>query len=160
MENATKILIFAAGILLTILIISLGIYIYDLSNNSISSDKTLIQMEAMVHNKQYELYEGINTGKVVKKLLEMASNNNQELYKDSSNITNCVCIRSNIPSLIKHFSGESDMKSGLDGTRNFGIRYPENIARISKYIEPSQKYNIWFRYNDAGLIWEINIDEP
>lgn len=159
MENITKTLIIAAGILVTILIISLGMYIYNVSN-SVDIEDATIQIETLAHNKQYELYAGIRTGDDVKILLNMASNKNKDLYKDSKNITNCICIRSNIPSIINEFASDNDMRSGLNGTRSYGIRYPSNIRKISKCISSSQKYKIWFRYNDAGLIWEINIDEP
>ncbi len=162
MENATKALLIVAAILITILIIALGIYIYNISNNSaeLNVADTMSQLEIMKYNKQYELYAGIQRGTIVKMLLEKASRTNEELYRETSTIKNCVCIRTNDSNILKKFSGDSEMTKGLNGSRDYGVRYPDNIFEISKYIVSSQKYNIWFRYNEAGLIWEINIDEP
>ena len=115
--NATKSLLIVGGILIVMLIISLGIYIYNVSNNTDKVSETTTQMNIMANNKQYELYEGIRSGGEVKRLLNMASQNNQELYKDSKNIKYCVCIRTNIKEIIDKFSKRNDMTTGLNGTR-------------------------------------------
>ena len=119
---------------------------------------TISQMELMKFNEQYELYEGIKNGGAVKRLLDMAATNNQDLYTREDTIEYCVCIRSNIKSIIDSFSSNAEMVRGLDGTRYYGVRYPSNIIQIKDCISSTTKYNIWFTYNDAGYIWEINID--
>ena len=67
MENATKALLIAAGILLTILIISLGIIIFNQSSSTEEISSTLSSMQIAQINEKYERYEGIHTGSVVKK---------------------------------------------------------------------------------------------
>lgn len=157
--NATKSLLIVGGILIVMLIISLGIYIYNVSNNTDNVSETATQMNIMANNKKYELYEGIRSGGEVKRLLNMASQNNQELYKDSKNIKYCVCIRTNIKEIIDKFSKRNDMTTGLNGTRAHGVMYPSNIKEIADCISSSQKYKIWFSYNEYGYIWEIHIDK-
>ena len=160
MENAIKALMICAGVLLVILIISLGIYIYNTSTDSMNVNETMAKLEIIEKNHEYELYDGIRSGKDVKRLLEMACQNNKTLYMESSTIQYCVCIRSNVSEILKEFSGNREMTRGLNGTREYGVRYPENIRDIEKVISETKKYNIWFKYNDDGIIWEINIDEP
>ena len=65
MENESKSLIIAGAILLSILIISVGILIY---NNSVGASKDdiaseALEMQLMQFNKQYEMYEGIQNSK-------------------------------------------------------------------------------------------------
>lgn len=160
MENAVKALMICAVVLLVILIISLGIYIYNASTDSMNLNETMSKLEIIEKNHEYELYDGIRSGRDVKTLLRMASENNEELYMESSTIKYCVCIRSNVSEILKKFSGDSAMTSGLNGTREYGVRYPSNIKDISKQISEIRNYEIWFKYNDDGIIWEINIDEP
>lgn len=108
MENASKALIIAGAILLSILIVSIGIYIY---NSSVNSTKKAIaskemEMQLMQFNKQYEVYEGIQSSNNIKQLLNIASQNNMELYKSTDTIELCVCVRSKsknyLPMLIAH----------------------------------------------------------
>lgn len=159
MENATKALIIAASILLAILIISLSLYIYNTAKESSDVNATIAQMDLMEFNKQYELYGGIKGGRAVKTLLDLAAQNNQDLYERADTIDYCVCIRSNVDSIINSFSHNSEMVRGLNGLREYGVRYPSNIREIEDCISSTTKYNIWFSYNDAGYIWEINIDK-
>ena len=160
MENAIKALMICAGVLLVILIISLGIYIYNISTDSMNVNETMAKLEIIEKNHEYEFYDGTRSGRDVKTLLEIACQNNEALYMDSSTIQYCVCIRSNVSEILKKFSGDSAMTSGLNGTREYGVRYPSNIREISKEISETRNYKIWFKYNDDGIIWEINIDEP
>lgn len=158
--NASKSLIMIGGVLVVMLIISLGLYIYNVSNNADKVSETTTQMDIMANNKQYELYEGIRSGGEVKRLLNLAAQKNETLYKEQSTIKYCACIRTNVDEILKKFSNNTQMKIGLDGTRSYGVRYPSNIKEIADCISSSQKYKIWFSYNEYGYIWEIHIDKP
>jgi len=159
MENTSKSLIITGAILLSILIISIGIYIY---NNSVSSTKDAvaskeIEMQLMQFNKQYEVYEGIQSSNNIKQLLNMASQNNMELYKSGDTIPLCVNIRSKSKKILSKITN-SEVKSGLT-SRAYGVRYPSNIKDISSYLGDNDKYNITFEYNQYGYIWEIWIND-
>ena len=147
MGNTNKALIIAASVLFALLVISLGEYIYSQSSESENAESTIADMEAMTRNKQYELYSGIRSGGEVKRLLKLAADNNQELYKSQDTIKSCVCIRTNVDSILKEF-----------GSRSYGVRYPSNIYQIADCISIYQKYNVRFSYNEYGYIWEINIE--
>jgi ribosomal protein S4E len=160
MENASKSLLIAGAILLAILLISLGIFLYNNAGEmailKTSSETNEIQL--IKFNNQYLMYEGNQKGSNVKTLLNYAANNNETLYKDKNSITDCVCIRTKIKEIIDSFS-ENSMKVGLNGSRSYGVYYPENIYRIMNVIKSSKTYNIEFKYNDKGYIWEIWIND-
>ena len=78
MENASKALIIAGAILLSILIIAIGMYIYNSSQNSINEAGSQISaQEVQSFNQTWEMYEGIQSGANVRALIsKMASNAN------------------------------------------------------------------------------------
>ena len=76
MENASKALIIAGAILLSILIIAIGMYIYNSSQNSIATAGSQISaQEVESFNKTWEMYEGVQTGTNVKSLISKMSAN-------------------------------------------------------------------------------------
>lgn len=157
MENTTKALVIAACVLVAVLIISLGMSIYSKSSSSEASADSISDVEAMARNKQYQMYEGNRSGSEVKALLQKAADNNQTLYKSQDTIKTCVCIRSKDERILSEFSNNAEMKSALNETRSYGVRYPDNITQISNCISKFARYKIWFTYNEYGYIWEINI---
>lgn len=159
MENASKALIVAGAILLSILIISIGIYIYN-SDTSTTSDiviDTTMKMQLTQFNKQYEMYEGIQSGSNIKQLLNMASQNNKELYKSNDTIQLCVNIRTNSDRILANIK-DAEVKRGLT-TRSYGVRYPSNIKDIESYLGDNERYNIELEYNEYGYVWEIWIND-
>ena len=82
MENASKALIIAGAILLSILIIAIGMYIFNSSSNSINDAASRIsQQEISAFNNQFEMYEGKQVGTNVKSLIQNMSagaNTNRE----------------------------------------------------------------------------------
>ena len=70
MENASKALIIAGAILLSILIISLGIMVYNNAKNTVGSSN-LDKQEIQTFNSQWEQYEGSNkTASEVKTMIQ------------------------------------------------------------------------------------------
>jgi len=86
MENASKALIIAGAILLSILIIGLGMAVY---NNATSSTKSanLDAQELQAHNSQFLAYEGKQKGSTVKSLITTIKNNNREYLDRMVEIT-------------------------------------------------------------------------
>lgn len=159
MGNTSKALIISGAILLSILIIGIGVYIY---NSSVNSTQNVVaskemEMQLMQFNKQYETYEGIQNSNSIKQLLNIASQNNQELYKSGDTIDLCVNIRSKSKVLLAKVK-DAEVKRALT-TRSYGVRYPSNIKDIASYLGDNNKYNITFGYNQYGYIWEIWIND-
>lgn len=75
MENASKALIIAGAILLAILLISLGIYIFSQAQ-SVVNDSGFSKAEIQTFNNQFSKYEGIQTGASVKSLIQEVNTSN------------------------------------------------------------------------------------
>lgn len=76
MENASKALIIAGAILLSILIIAIGMYIYNSSQNSIAEAGSQIDaQERQNFNQQWEMYEGKQSGSNVRALISKLASN-------------------------------------------------------------------------------------
>lgn len=69
MENASKALIIAGAILLSILIIALGIYVFNMAKNA-SSTSSLDELEVSQFNQQFTNYRGKQLGSGVVDLLD------------------------------------------------------------------------------------------
>lgn len=77
MENASKALIIAGAILLSILIIGLGMAVYNNASSTVQ-DADLSSQEVLSFNSQFEGYSGKQKGTVVKNLIAAIKANNQK----------------------------------------------------------------------------------
>ena len=84
MENASKALIIAGAILLAILIISLGIFVYRQASGAINSGG-MDEVQLATFNAKFRQYEGTQTGSVVKDLINtvLTNNNADEASEDT-----------------------------------------------------------------------------
>ena len=83
MENASKALIIAGAILLAILIIGLGVFIYNQSANAIGNTG-IDQLAIQQINSKFESYEGIRSGAEVYQLFKDIMAHNYEYRDDES----------------------------------------------------------------------------
>ena len=77
MENASKALIIAGAILLAILLISLGILIFNQAQDTVNNSG-MSQAEITAFNNKFLKYEGIQTGSVAKSLVNEAFASNSD----------------------------------------------------------------------------------
>lgn len=77
MENASKALIIAGAILLAILLISLGIMIFNQAQDTVNNSG-MTQAEISAFNNKFLKYEGTQKGSVVKSLVNDAIVNNAD----------------------------------------------------------------------------------
>ena len=90
MENASKALIIAGAILLAILLISLGIYIFTQAQNVVS-DSGFSKAEISAFNNQLLKYEGKQKGSVVKSMItEVISSNASDTAAGNGRSVNIV----------------------------------------------------------------------
>lgn len=86
MENATKALLIAAAVLVAILIISLGLVVYNMAAESVNNNSSLSAQEIQAFNDQFTQYEGDNVrGTRVNSLLKTALNNNITQQQEGNN---------------------------------------------------------------------------
>ena len=84
MENASKALIIAGAILLAILIISLGIMIYNQASGVVNNN-AMNEVDISTFNNKFTQYEGTNVrGSQVKALVQQVVTNNISNSEDAS----------------------------------------------------------------------------
>ena len=79
MENAAKALLIGGCITLSVLIVSLGIYVVRANDTTDDASSLLNSMEIRMHNAKYETYEGLQSGSEVKTILNYAIEDNAKL---------------------------------------------------------------------------------
>ena len=125
MENASKALIIAGAILLAILLISLGIMIFNQAQDTVSNSG-MSQAEMQAFNNKFLKYEGSQKGSVVKSLINevLASN------ADDSNpkITVTVAQKGNGSSIS---STQSPSTSAIDTAQKYTIVLTYSDGRVS-----------------------------
>ncbi len=147
MDNATKALIVAGVIIVCVLIVAVGMYVYKTSASSIEDTmSTMSTHEIESYNSKYTMYEGEQSGSNVKSLVGILISN----VKNSSNEKN------KIPGM--YFENKDD--------RNIDSGIPENgenddyltaLQNIRKNVEAQHKYWIEVNYQSNGLVDYINI---
>ena len=95
MGNASKALIMAGSVLLAILIISLGIFIFRQATSTVDSITGLSEAEMKAFNSKFTKYEGQQKGSTIRAMVQevMANNNNEDASVDTQ-----VTINENNPS--------------------------------------------------------------
>lgn len=157
MENASKALLIAGAVLIVILLISVGILIYNGALGNINAATSQADAQAIMgFNARFELYEGTQTGTAVKNLLKEAIFVNSGDDKSAAAIIDNIGIYSSSNDILDNITNAT-MKHALTD-RWYGVRYVENIQILSNLIKKNSKYNISFEYKEKGVIWKIHID--
>lgn len=131
MENATKALLIAAAVLIAILIISLGIVVYNKASEAMGSiDMNEYQIQQF--NDKFKKYEGINvSGSEVNAMLETVFNHNNS-QEDSST---CVAV-----------TGASTLSAQT------------GLTTSATKVSIGSRYTVTLTYNDkTGLVTSIAV---
>ena len=156
MENSSKAMLIAGVVFISIILVSIGVCIVNKSENEINeSEKTINTYSIELWNKQFRVYEGKQSGRNVKRLLDTvitanAAKNNEEIKED-------IGIYCSVEEVLEKINS-SDLKNTLKGNRYYGARYKENILIVENAINNSSTYKISFELNDGGYIWKVHID--
>ena len=129
MENASKALIIAGAILISILIISLGVLVYNQASSTVSK-ANLNSQEAQAQNSKFESYFGTDvTAQEVKNLLSEVRTNNLTASRNEESATIGICYMS--------VNATGDGTNGVYGGDTEGAN--TNPAEIAK--DSFDKYN-------------------
>ena len=143
MENASKALIIAGAILLSILIIGLGMAVY---NNATSSSKSasLDAQEVQAQNSQFLAYEGKQKGSNVKALITAIKNNNREYTDRMVKIT--------------FSSAAASAKTDENDVETYNSSDSTDVNTYADYtIKSGTTYFVTFGYSDNGCIGGVEI---
>ena len=138
MENASKALIIAGAILLSILIISLGIMVYNNAKNTVGS-ANLSKQEIETFNSQWQAYEGTKkTASEVRTLYQaiIASNAAETKAGTARKIS---------------INGSATNNCGTPGNQTTLSNVPSTVPTISN----ANTYTIKLGYSSEGLVVDI-----
>ena len=151
MENASKALIIAGAILLSILIIAIGMYIYNSSTNSIySAADQISSQEQQSFNSQWESYDQVQPGSSVKNMITKLISNAQVNEEEKTKLPN-----------ISYQAADGDEVVNVESTVNDPNVAGFNAARSQ--LETKHNYYVELHYAaDTGLVDMIAIhyEEP
>lgn len=120
MENASKALIIAGAILLAILIIALGVFIFNKAKSATNMDD-LSNQQVEAHNSTFQNYEGTINGTQAKALIDAIRNNNQQM-----------------PDL-----GDIEIQSGKAGTVTvLNTKATADLTKLKNACQPTKQYEV------------------
>ena len=130
MENASKALIIAGAILLSILIIALGVFVFNQAKSAVGNTG-LSDQEVAAFNSKFDSYEGKQKGSSVKALVNTVKN-----YNNTVDTTNSEYI---------------NVQSG-NATAGSTVEFISAVPNYPTNIKSGAMYSISFAYNKAGQI--------
>lgn len=150
MENASKALIIAGAILLSILIIGLGMFIYQQAADAMGNTG-LNQQKADAHNRQFLQYQGVQTGASVKTLISTVEQFNISGAADSSEFIK----------VIPNNSAAAEQNNGVsDGSITGAVYNTANVTPAKTGIRVGLRYNVDFGYDPStGYICAIGFKQ-
>ena len=138
MENASKALIIAGSILVSIVIITLGVMIVSNVTDTINNSSNLSEQELLAYNSPFEAYLGTRSGTQVKALCDKVRTHNNANVDDSTrNIR--VVYPGDAPA-----NGEKALDANVEASA---------VNTIKTQIKSGKTYTVSFSYDpNSGLI--------
>ncbi len=151
MENASKALLIAGAILLCILIIAIGMFIFNSANDQINESVTgMSRNQITAFNSTFTNYEGACSGAQIKSLMgELIAN--ADTYREEPTKIPGVKVDQLISG--NNNSGFNTIVSSAGDTSN----YIKNLGNIRNRAEAKHEYYVEINYQANGLIDYINI---
>lgn len=147
MENASKALLIAGAILLCILIIAIGMFIYNSASSTITdSMSTLSTQEVDAFNNQFTSYEGKQTGSNVKALMGRLIGNANTYRDEPAKVPQVY-----IDQLSNTIQNNLDATFTLNDAGN-PQNYITDLGTIRNRVETKHEYYVEMNYQDNGLI--------
>lgn len=142
MENASKALIIAGAILLSILIIGLGMAIYQQASGAIGN-ANMDPQKIQAYNSEFASYEGTKSGTQVRALLDVVRSHNLANTDDAS---------LNVTAMTGSAAGVTTAPTELVTAAA--------INEIKKNINAGKTYTVDFGYDaNSGFIVAVGIQE-
>lgn len=145
MENASKALLIAGAILLCILIIAIGMFIYNSAQSTITDSLTsLSTQEVEAFNNQFTSYEGVQTGSNIRALTGRLIAN-ADTYADEP---------AKIPAIYidKTKSGGNTTIDQVVTNAGDTQNYIDYCGKIRNQVETKHEYYVEISYQKNGLI--------
>lgn len=131
MENASKALIIAGAILLAILLISLGILIFNQAQDTVNNSG-MSEAEISTFNNKFLKYEGMQKGSVVKSLINEAIAVNSDENNTNNGVGVAITIQDKDGSNKKEMTAGALTTSGIDTQYTYDIQLSYSGGRVNK----------------------------
>ena len=144
MENASKALIIAGAILISILIIAIGMYIYSSSTNSINEGiGSMSTQEKEAFNANWANYEGNQTGTQVKAMISKLISNANTYQEEPGKVVGITT---------------KNITNGVNVTYNTLNQYVNALNTLNKSIQARHVYKVSVDYSaTTSLINTITV---
>ena len=143
MENASKALIIAGAILLSIAIIGVGMFVYNSVSETITGAADMSQDEINTYNQTFANYEGIRNGSQVKQLCDQIRTHNNGTQDDPSLLI----------TLVEGTAVDAEGPSAIGAT---GTTTAE-INTIRNKILSGRQYTVSLGYDSVGRITQVGV---
>lgn len=141
MENASKALLIAGAILLAILLISLGIMIFNTASDTITSSG-MSDMQQTTFNQKFEKYEGAQKGSAIRSLVqEVMANNNNAQASDETMVSINVANKNITPETgitaanavvkLEPGSDKQPVYNNFSNTTTYTVSFKHNKGRVA-----------------------------
>lgn len=153
MGNDTRTLLISGAVSVVVLIISIGMFIY---NNAASSTyegmSKFTEQEVNTFNNKFTMYEGVQNGTTIKNLIAILVSNSTS-YDDKEYIR--------LPQLLVSCNKEFCDLGIEDAIRpiekNEKSEYIQKLTKIRNTLNARKKYLVKMEYSDIGFIDKISI---
>lgn len=143
MENASKALIIAGAILLSIAIIGVGMFVYNSVSDTITGAADMSQDEINTYNQTFANYEGVKNGSQVKQLCDQIRTHNNGTQDDPSLLI----------TLVEGTAVDAEGPSAIGAT---GTTTAE-INTIRNKILSGRQYTVSLGYDSVGRITQVGV---
>ena len=152
MENASKALLIAGAILISILIIAIGMYIYSSSQGSIDSAMSSMDtQEIEAFNKEWTNYEGRMTGSQVKSMINRMVANADTYRDEDIKIIDLYCQATN-------GGAYTQALYPANATADQQQAYVNSLNTAYTAILAKHTYRVVISHNTSGLIDRITVN--
>ena len=154
MENASSALIIAGAILLAILIIAIGIYIFNSAQGTIDSSlQSMSSQEKDAFNSQFTSYQGDKiSGSNVKALMTKLAANYGSYADEPSKVPSVNFYK-------KSTNTTADLTASYDSVSTSATGYTDDISEIRNATVNKHTYKVEMNFGASGIIEEINITD-
>lgn len=146
MENASKALIIAGGILISMLVISIGVYLFaNYGNASLSYDKNMETIEIQKFNGNFTKFEGRNNI-TIHEIITLA--NFAKQYKEETGKDINVCINNS-----RNLTELNELET-IDAIKNNSTITQGGVKKV-KYFKCNININTDIGYDEYGKVNSI-----
>ena len=150
MENSTKALLIAGSILVAILIVAVGMFVYNNASGTATDSMTSMSTQEIdVFNKQFDIYEGLQSGSQIKTLMGILLTNANTNKDEPTRIPGVginKCLNTDKEQMHAPVPESGDIS-----------QYIDIIGEIRNRLDKKHDYWVELSYQSNGLVDYITI---